>query len=331
MRSIGHWLLGLAASLASFASPALAQDTGVIVYENRPAGALTDAQWQSLYGPKEPRPGIYRLKPLHSGRCLSVNNAAGPTEKEYIEQILCRDNSNELERFIVIPHPLGGFTIRSQAIIFKDRRAANPDQVVYCATVARGVLFGPARIDVHACDLPAGAGDWVRAGLDDQRFNIVPVGPSNYELRPVGASNECWAIRGASRDSFVDVIKWSCNGGGDQHFNFEWVAPIASSVEGAVLNRAGWYWTPDGHRRLEKTNGVELTGPSSSYFETIADNGDYCMKRCSELTECKGWTWSAAGFGGQSKPMCHWKTTLGKPVNHGPAAFGKVMSGIIRP
>lgn len=312
-------------------SAATAQDTGTVVFENRHAGSLTDAQWQSLYGPKGPRPGVYKLKPLHSGKCVVVDNRVGLTEIDYLAQLECAKVRESMSDFFVIPHPAGGFTVRTRAYVRRDRRVAGPGQIVYCATVARGVVFGPARIDLHPCELPVGAGDWLYAGVDDQRFNIVPVGPSNYEIRPIANPDNCWALRNGSRDSLTDLLRWSCTGGSDQHFNFQWSSPIAATDEVSTLQTTGWHLTPDGHRRLVKANGVELQGPSSSYFETIADDGDYCMKRCAELTECKGWTWSAAGFGGQTKPMCHWKTSLGTPINHGPSALGKVMSGIIRP
>ncbi len=330
MRSYIFGLAAFASVFAAIIAHAAEGDQGTdqIVHETRTLAEISDTQRTALLGQVGPRPGVYRLKPLHSGYCLGVTNAVAWPEKEHITQKECQGIATN---FWVIPHPAGGYTIRTDEPIPQSTRAFTPDQKPYCATVARGVFFGAPRIDLYDCGLPAGAGDWAFAGLDDQRFDLKPVGPNNYEIRPVGNSNDCWAVRDASRGYLVDILRWNCHGGAEQHFNFEPVKPLPADIESSALQKSGWFPSPDGPRRRAAANGVNIPGGDYASFETIADGGDYCMKRCHELAQCKAWTWTAAGYAGNATPMCFWKSSVGQPVNKGRAFFNKIFSGVIRP
>ena len=343
MRKI--WVLASVIFATSSSLPAQDDIVHQAVHMDGPGVSnLTATQTKDLYGPYTLQPGIYRIVALHSDQCVTAHSTRSNSEKDYLRQQFCERRLMSQD-FYIFPHPFGGYTIRTQApspdaaFTTSDEErtsGATPLQsrMRLCAQVARGVIFGPARIDYGRCDYSAGAGDWTQVGAHDQRFDFRKTGIDTYEIGIFdqnGITGDCVAVRGGSRDNTTDLIRWGCNGNADQRFTMKWQAPHFYKTEEALLNSLKYYRFNDGWYRLSSVKGVELQGPSSSAFETIADNGDYCMKRCAELTECKGWTWSAAGFRDQEKPMCHWKTTIGTPFNHGRTALGKVMSGIIRP
>ncbi|WP_147291698.1 PAN domain-containing protein [Sphingorhabdus pulchriflava] len=335
-RSVTYCLFALAMTAGWSAVAGAEGEVDQIVHMDGPgiaepvSGNLSLQQRRDLYAPRGPRPGLYKIRALHSGKCIGHHAALG-LENSYL---LHSDCAWSTLSWFVLPHPDGGYTVRTNMDhLITESRANVPGQIGNCATVARGVVFGPARIDLKGCDLPTGAGDWSVAGTDDQRFMILPVGQDTYEFKTLtggGDNGDCWSVRGASRDK-ADLIRWGCNSGSDQRFMLEWQGPVTPGFETGLLARTRWAVSPDGPRRLSPANGVDLQGVSYSSFETIADNGDYCMKRCAELANCKAWTWSAAGYGGNSKPICQWKNGGFTPINRGKSAMGKLFSGIIRP
>lgn len=298
---------------------------------------LTQEQSLALYPRRGPAPGVYRMRALHSGYCLQVAQGEGLDRQERLEQHACRTTTagplaENSEALAFVPRSGGGYTIRTfRPIVFNGREPV-PGQISNCLTVAPGVVLGPARIEGRACDVPAG-GDWTDVGSDGQKFMVLPAGRDVWEIQ-VASSNpdnpDCIAVRGGSREYLADFIRWGCNQNADQRFSLEWIAPIPADVEAPTLARSKWFFFADGHRRLSPAQGVELSGVSYATFETINDGGDYCMKRCAELGECKAWSWTAAGYAGSLKPMCQWKHDPGIATNRGPASFGKLISGIVR-
>ncbi|NOU02466.1 MAG: hypothetical protein HOO94_02315 [Novosphingobium sp.] len=297
---------------------------------------LTAEQRTALYPRRGPQPGIYRMRVLHSGNCLLIQTGYWPDEQDRLTQYSCPEVRGRLEEnsnlYALIPHPAGGYTVRIFRAIRFNGRTAVPGQISNCLTVAPGVIAGPARIEARGCEVPSGAG-WTGAGNDDQRFDVVKVAADAWEFR-FSASNpespDCIAARGASREINSDFIKWGCNSNADQRFMLEWTLPLPADLEADTLARSKWFPFADGHHRLSPAQGVELAGASYATFETINDGGDYCMKRCAELGECKAWSWTAAGYAGSLKPMCQWKHDPGTATNRGPASFGKLISGIVR-
>lgn len=338
----GKWAITLSAFGSTMMLAAQDSDVGQSVYTHergavvqvaKPVAqpvtaALTPEQSKALYAPRGPRPGQYIVRPLHSGQCLSPT-IAGVLESSYVRQIDCYNPDS----WHIMPHPAGGYTFRT-TYQFKitENRQGPPGQIGNCVTVARGVVFGPARIDLRGCDLPNGAGDWTDAGVEDQRFFFIPVGTNTYEIRPLTGADgsDCMDVRNSSRN-ISDLIQWRCSGNANQRFTLEWVAPIGSGLEEATLNRSKWFAFPSGHMRLSPADGVDLQGPSYSSFATADDKGNYCMRRCAELDQCKAWTWTARGYAGNDPPMCYWKSAPGNAINRGPAARGKLFSGIVRP
>jgi hypothetical protein len=137
-------------------------------------------------------------------------------------------------------------------------------------------------------------------------------------------------VQGGTRD-LADVIRATCDQAGNQRFTFEWIGPVPAELEQPLLQKFGWFRVLGQSVRISPARAVELSGSGYSTFETAADDGDYCMRRCAELTECRAWTWSAAGYRGAATPMCKWHSTIGTASNRGYEAVTKVTSGITRP
>lgn len=340
---------------------------------------LSQRQQADLGGPAGPRPGVYRLRNLHSGHCLvfyplaSANNHASkvpvpilghllfiglsmpfvPPEKAHFKQGQCQlsesdprmaslssqdrasyaQNYAKLTEYWVLPHPQGGVTIRSQQSVGQDERDPAPGQIPNCATVARNVWVGAPRVDFLACDIEPGRSEWRFAGSADQRFTPVVRNGGNITFAfSANDKTDCWALRGGSRDRGTDVLMWECTGGADQVYALEFVRPVEPGTEAALLDTGTWYRTPIGHFWTRGAGGVGLQGTPYEQFETVADNGTYCARRCAELDRCKAWTWTAAGYvvGSNDPPKCMWFDARPAAVNHGEAQFSRLRSGYVR-
>ncbi len=355
MRAI-HRLSAVAALALSLAGAALAQTTLKLPPVFRPPAStttaaptapvaqpvepLTGAQQRALYPIGPQRPGWYRIRSQLTGLCLTVQPPFDFDRNYHFRQYPCSDagSGGPVQRLALLPQPTGMYTLRTNLEVV-DGRAVVPGQISNCATVARGVVLGPARIDLRGCDLPNGNGDWTYAGIEDQQFSLVAAGGDSFEIRPseIGLSltlrrvNNCMAVRDANRDNGAHMIKWPCNGNAEQRFLFEYLGPIEAGVEEPLLSAQNWAFSPTGQVRLVAAPGVMLSAADFNVFETIADGGAYCMSSCSGDSRCKAWTWTGPGFAGMAKPMCRWKQAIGTPTNQGAAAAGLVASGIVRP
>lgn len=297
--------------------------------------ALSAEQARALNQGLGMRPGVYRFRSLHSGLCASVSET-GPNPPLDTWDCDRDDGWNRAgynNYWVVLPHRAGGYTIRGNntRLRFAGQRPPGPGELTACMTVARGVLIGAPRIELRSCD-PAGD-DWTWAGAPDQRFGVRKTGRDTVEIRLQTGNQDsldCWTLRENGRSGGTGVIQWTCNGTPDQRWEAIWMGPIAPQFEEATLRKAGWYRTASGHFSIARAMGVELVGGGDESFETAADLGDYCAKRCAELDRCRAWTWTAAGYGGNSAPRCNWKTGNPQVVNRGAAARNQVMSGFVR-
>ena len=335
----------LAPALPIITATASGMETGV---------ALTAAQKEALLGREPFRPGVYQIKPVHSGLCLSHVWTNGGRVAPFLMQQACPaatapSTQQAAHEFAILPHPEGGYTVRPYgalmvgfaASLFRDYRIPDENGVApvtaermsLCATVARGVWIGASRIDVHPCDVPAGAPLWVHAGVDDQRFRLASVGGRTYRFQPwteSGSPGQCWSVAGASRQIGQDLVRWECNDGADQSFELIYVRALAAGLEAETLTRAGFSASPDGPRRLPKARGVDLQGGNYFAFETIDDQAAYCASRCLSENACVAYTWKASGFD-TLKPLCELKSSIPTPGYRGDATQSRVISGVIRP
>jgi hypothetical protein len=181
-------------------------------------------------------PGVYEIRPIHADMCLTVMPDGWPRVPHLSQRPCTRDDSTVFlseQRHHVIPAPGGGYFIQ-----------VNTNS--QCATVARGVVFGPASIDVHMCD--TSTGEACSANTADQIFRLVfsqagpGVGANHvgdvYEIRT--ANNECWDIQSGKSDAGVDAIRWACNGQSNQRFRFRYITSLPHREGLACAARVGW-------------------------------------------------------------------------------------------
>lgn len=157
-------------------------------------------------------PGNYVIKPLHTINDPSLRIGGFDSDAAFVTShtVLWRTHSHSDDSFMVTPHREGGVVLR-----FWNPHRADRDG---CATVARNVALGPARIDLPRCDAAANARSRCDVGAPDQRFYPRAVGPNVYELRT--GDGRCWDVRGAGRDEGTDLVAWDCNGQAQQRFEF---------------------------------------------------------------------------------------------------------------
>jgi hypothetical protein len=283
------------------------------------SGAIRPEVYRALYGEQGPAPGIYSIQSLDTVFCMSprmLNGRLGYTtfgEPSYFGMHNCGD---VLTQVAVLPHPLGGYTLRN-ANLEGDRRG-------YCGTVARGVVFGPARIDYLACDMPADSNSWGRAGGADQRYRFKRVSKDIYEIR-TEQKDECLDVQGKSRDMGAAIIQWACTGASNQKFTLRLESPINSGREEVAQNLAlGWAVGPDGPQRALPVRGVNMPAYDYVNYHTANDGGKECAARCVADTRCKAFTWAEPGY--SSVPaMCWMKDRLSAPKFD-----GRTASGIVR-
>lgn len=341
----------LALALAALVPAGLAlaepgdENVGQVVYTHEPlpvatpvarvaqpvTSQLTEPQKRALAQGKAVRPGFYRFRSLHSGMCgASAHVLSTPP----LVTLNCTTHPG-LASFAVLPHPAGGYTIRSHPSRYgyDGERLNSASELGNCLTVARNVLIGAPRIELRPCDVTGT--DWTRAGADDQRFFISKVGSDTFQvmLAEVGDGADCWVLREGGRNEGTEVIRWQCARTPDQLWQLQWIEPLNTSLEAGLLAATEWYRTSSGHFNIRAVPGIDLTGPTYSSFDTANDSGDYCRKRCAELDQCKAWTWTGPGYVTNSNdpPKCYWKSAAGEAINRGPQTFGKLRSGIVRP
>jgi hypothetical protein len=350
MRFRTPYLLAAAGLLASTIA-LKAQDVGQVVHMDGPgitaqvaqpvaqpaSQPFTESQKKALAQGKSPRPGVYRLRSVLSGRCIVVssNGANPPAETWDCENRDGWQHGGFNNHWVVLPHPAGGFTLRGhpQRLSFANERPRRAGENASCLSVARGVILGAPRIELHPCDTQSG--NWIQVGADHQRFFAMQSGPRTYMLASaeVGDASECVNLNNGGRADGTGVIRWPCARTPDQMWELEWVGVVTPDYENDLLRKTDWYRTPSGHFNILGADGLDLTGPAYSSFETANDGGDYCRKRCAELDQCKAWTWTGPGYvvNSNDPPKCYWKSAPGEAINRGPASFGKLRSGIVRP
>lgn len=159
-------------------------------------------------------PGLYVIQPVHSDLCLTQLPDAWP-RVAHLEQAACVEGAPS-QVFAVVEQ---GWPPDFQATI---RVAAT----ARCATVARGVIFGPPAIDTLQCG--DNAAELCLFNADDQGFHFRRVGPADsdgvFEVRT--SDEQCWDVRDANTAPGGDLIRWQCHGGPNQHFRFRRVGEL---------------------------------------------------------------------------------------------------------
>ncbi len=316
MRALKTWAAAALIALTTLAlpSPTRAQR----------ADGLTAAEAAQLfYNQNNPAAGLYRFHALHASWCVELDAASGFVAS-YFRQGWCSlaPERASFGQIAVIPrNAVGGryhpHTLRSMAAL-----NVNDGRLHGCATVARGVVFGPARIDSHNCDVPPGARDWGAAGGEDQVFRFRYISPGVFEI--ITPNSECWDVRDQSQNHGTDLIQWECNAQANQRFELTYLGPLPAS-EASFVQARGWRQGPDGLRRIWPLAGMDLPGGDYAGFETGDDNGAACAARCIDDAQCRAFTWVRPGVQGPSA-MCYLKNTIPAPLRNS----GETASSVIR-
>lgn len=291
------------------------------------AQAINAQQRRELYGTVKVQPGLYMIRALHSQWCLGANKNEPVT---YLDQKRC----NATVPFAILPYAGGGYTIRVPA----NYGTTGATSIwASCATIARGVIFGPKRIDVLPCDFSLNARSWCDVGANDQRFQFNRAGPSVYAITNYDAGENyadgCFDIRDQSRQIGADTIMFDCNEQANQRFELLYQGPLLDldTEEIACLRRQNWVSTPDGLRRTVPVMGVDLPGADLENRSTVDDQGLECAARCANNASCRSFTWVRPGL--QEAPDVNGTTAVcwlksGVPD---PTANPDTASGIVRP
>jgi hypothetical protein len=193
-----------------------------------------------------------------------------------------------------------------------------------CATIARGVIFGAPRVDMHACDAPSG--DRTFAGGQDQRFSLQLVAPNSVRIRT--QDGRCVSAEGGTPRISAKLMIEPCDGRPGQTFGLERSGGLMTVINGAAATAFGW-------TQIDQTSSIfdrqfrlaNMNLPSGDYagVATANDQGAECVRLCAADVNCKGYTWvDPRNRGGI--PMCYKKNVLNQPV-----ADTMTQSGIIRP
>jgi hypothetical protein len=206
-----------------------------------------------------PAPGIYQLRSLSSDWCAGYRPGDGAARLPYLATGDCAKPYQRSQGSLVpgillgipvslggsetlgyspiaiVPHPSGGFTLRSVPPYYArmDGAPNGANRLLSCVTVARNVVIGPPGIDIWPCDLGNGAA-WSQAGGGDQRFYLTPAGgDGNYTISAMDSSGDnrhgnCIDVRGASQTINTDLIWWECNRQQNQVFHLTYIGPLTT-------------------------------------------------------------------------------------------------------
>lgn len=193
-----------------------------------------------------------------------------------------------------------------------------------CATVARGVVFGPPRVDMLPCD-PNGP-DRNTAGARDQRFTLRPAGGGQVFV--VTQDGRCWTAEGSSPRVSGKIFVENCDGRGGQSFTLNRSGMLMTEINRASALAFGWTTVQTNSvfdRQFRIASHYLPSGDYTTGIATANDQGVECARLCTADINCKGYTWVDPRNRGGT-PMCYKKNRLNAPV-----ADAMSQSGIVRP
>lgn len=262
-------------------------------------------------------PGVYLATASHSGRCLGVAGISlglAPTRVPFLAQIDCPAAAlgatfvvGQLE---LVADTMGGYSVW-------------PAGAGGCATVARGVILGPASIDVLPCGASRGA-----PAAADQRMSlrVIEAGAAGPLVEIRTPNGECWDVRDSSRDVGAELIRYRCNGQANQRFRLTFlnVPTRPSTLASAVA--ADWYpqRSPPAMISISETHRVNFYGSDYASVRGLGVGG--CKARCADELRCRAFSLVRAGVQDPVHTVCWLKDAI-PPPNVDP----NVVSAIVRP
>ncbi len=164
------------------------------------------------------KPGYYRIRAMESQMCAGHKAESWPQADHFV-LMPCEHTDNLALYVAIIPSGAvqGAFTIRPYG-----GPGDTSARMLSCATVARGVIVGAPRVDIHPCDF-MGRGatrSWCFVGGADQLFWI---GYIEQGIHDTGANigsfkldghgqpepeGHLWDVRDHGRDPGTDILIW---------------------------------------------------------------------------------------------------------------------------
>ena len=281
------------------------------------------------------RPAYYLIRPTNAQMCIS-QAPGGLLEKPHLKLTNCNPADQRQLFAIVQFNPQQHATIHSAGKL-------EGTNLTECAKSARGVVFGPSRVDLLPCT-DGSERDHIEVSWQPSRsaFRIVHFKEEkeiNEELTAeMHYRPSCWAMRGGGRGEGTDVILWPCEEGAEQFFDIVEIRQLErDTLHWDRIQYSKWWWHIDGYRQAFMAEGISLGGIDYASFETSHDFGNSCVRRCLEDAACKAYTWTSPdyeaylGAQGNRTSICHLKSNVGTPLFRGTNYSNLVKSGVIRP
>lgn len=284
------------------------------------------AQASGFLGPDrwwDPAPATYQFVAAGTNLCVTRTTGSWIGEVAYLKLRTC--TSDLAGQFLELA-PAAVDVPPGPRISNTRWRVNNQSE---CATVARGVVFGPPRVDLHPCDLSASAGGDINfRGGPDQSFFIRRMSASNVEFRTVDA--RCWTVQGGAMRDGTQLVIEPCNNTAAQVFTLRYSMAVMDLPNMGSAERFGWFnfephsnfGVPDRFRSLP---GLDLPGHDIASMPTDNDQGKKCARACADNNACRAFTWVEPNYQGPTA-MCWLKDFTPEPVR----TVG-VRSGIVRP
>lgn len=264
----------------------------------------------------DPTPGAYNLMP---GAAMCLERVSGGSI--FVAPHLAIGSCNPelfFQSLEVAPVGRDGSTAGGATNITWRIMAGNE-----CATVARGVVFGPPRVDMLPCD-PNGA-DPNSAGARDQRFTLRPAGSG--QVMVVTQDGRCWSAEGGNPRVSGKMFVEPCDGRGGQSFVLERAGRLMTVINTASAQAFGWTSVNTSSVFDRQFRLASMNLPSGDYagVATANDQGVQCAQLCTNDVNCRAYTWVDPRNRGGT-PMCYKKNSINAPI-----ADAMTQSGIIRP
>ncbi len=246
--------------------------------------------------------GVYKLKVPDTNLCLGRTQRNWIGQEAFLSLSVCGD---------FYPQSLGFVPTAFQNSIVSFR-IKNSNQ---CATVARGVVFGPPSIDMRNCDgINPSSPDFNAA--PDQQFKVEMSG-NTVIVKTI--NNKCLSVQGGNFSVGTQIIEENCNSSAAQRFALINDYGALHIEDTNAMKAFGW-------QKVEGASGganaktyyrtmPNLNLPSADYnwFATLNDNGAQCAYKCSLDANCKGFTWvNPLVRNGQA--MCYLKNAINTPT-----------------
>lgn len=278
--------------------------------------AFSQDELKQIFGDNAPRPGIYSIRAIHSNKCLGTVFMSRALSGAFLNSFqtgeCSSDNPPVSAQFAIIPHPFGGYTIRSlSSWNVPNTPNLNVGPYEQCATVSRDVVFGPAAILYQKCEMPATGVGNSQLGVEDQRVTFEKVAAKTYIVHT--NNGECWDVQNQSMNIRVEIIRWACTGNPNQKFEFNYIGKITDkNINDNLAGQNYFISSSDGMWRVNNTPNISFTGTPYISFETKNDNGQECSNICLNDNRCVNWVYNFQDSA--ISPICSLRNNFSSPI-----------------